>query len=282
MTVRIRQIERSWGSVKGAATQVCVCVCVCMSICASVLCRTKLTCWLNFFLFLPQASRQFDQEGRKKFFTLDMNNILLEWVGQLLNHRQPDPSSATSSLSASLTYFQQLSLAASPAVLKCWLFFSPSLVIRVNYAPLISFPFSPFLQSVFPPLTLCHCPFVFPHSSLQSPDSLLSVCLSAFPSHHRNFYFPLISSFSSVSGTHDCFFLLSVSSCRSRSSLQRCVPTFTRTWRHSCRATKKPSSNAWRSSVSTSRWVRIICVEPEKCPGSLNSWKCLSHCCLFL
>lgn len=28
--------------------------------------------------FLPQASRQFDQEGRKKFFTLDMNNILLE------------------------------------------------------------------------------------------------------------------------------------------------------------------------------------------------------------
>ncbi|MEQ2164596.1 hypothetical protein GOODEAATRI_008294, partial [Goodea atripinnis] len=28
--------------------------------------------------FLPQASRQFDQEGRKKFFTLDMNNILLD------------------------------------------------------------------------------------------------------------------------------------------------------------------------------------------------------------
>lgn len=28
--------------------------------------------------FLTQASRQFDQEGRKKFFTLDMNNILLE------------------------------------------------------------------------------------------------------------------------------------------------------------------------------------------------------------
>lgn len=26
-----------------------------------------------------QASRQFDKEGRKKFFTLDMNNILLEW-----------------------------------------------------------------------------------------------------------------------------------------------------------------------------------------------------------
>lgn len=25
-----------------------------------------------------QASHQFDQEGRKKFFTLDMNNILLE------------------------------------------------------------------------------------------------------------------------------------------------------------------------------------------------------------
>lgn len=25
-----------------------------------------------------QASRQFDKEGRKKFFTLDMNNILLE------------------------------------------------------------------------------------------------------------------------------------------------------------------------------------------------------------
>lgn len=29
-------------------------------------------------LFSSQASRQFDQEGRKKFFTLDMNNILLE------------------------------------------------------------------------------------------------------------------------------------------------------------------------------------------------------------
>lgn len=26
-----------------------------------------------------QASHQFDKEGRKKFFTLDMNNILLEW-----------------------------------------------------------------------------------------------------------------------------------------------------------------------------------------------------------
>lgn len=25
-----------------------------------------------------QASRLFDEEGRKKFFTLDMNNILLE------------------------------------------------------------------------------------------------------------------------------------------------------------------------------------------------------------
>ncbi len=32
-----------------------------------------------FVLFIgTQASRQFDQEGRKKFFTLDMNNILLE------------------------------------------------------------------------------------------------------------------------------------------------------------------------------------------------------------
>lgn len=30
----------------------------------------------SFFLF--QASRQFDMEGRKKFFTLDMNNILQE------------------------------------------------------------------------------------------------------------------------------------------------------------------------------------------------------------
>lgn len=27
---------------------------------------------------LTQASRLFDEEGRKKFFTLDMNNILLE------------------------------------------------------------------------------------------------------------------------------------------------------------------------------------------------------------
>lgn len=34
---------------------------------------------LIFFLFL-QASRLFDEEGRKKFFTLDMNNILLESV----------------------------------------------------------------------------------------------------------------------------------------------------------------------------------------------------------
>lgn len=31
----------------------------------------------SFETFL-QASRQFDEEGRKKFFTLDMNNILLE------------------------------------------------------------------------------------------------------------------------------------------------------------------------------------------------------------
>ncbi len=31
-------------------------------------------------LFSSQASRQFDMEGRKKFFTLEMNNILLEWV----------------------------------------------------------------------------------------------------------------------------------------------------------------------------------------------------------
>lgn len=35
------------------------------------------------FALRPQASRQFDQEGRKKFFTLDMNDILLEWVWDL-------------------------------------------------------------------------------------------------------------------------------------------------------------------------------------------------------
>lgn len=48
-------------------------------------------------------------------------------------------------------------------------------------------------------------------------------------------------------------FILSVLSCRCRSSRQRCVQLSTRIWRRLCLATKKPSSNACRSSVSTSR-----------------------------
>uniref|UniRef100_A0A8C3B3F7 Ubinuclein 2a n=1 Tax=Cyclopterus lumpus TaxID=8103 RepID=A0A8C3B3F7_CYCLU len=52
---------------KGAAGgNACICIC---------------TVWIGGTLtqpLLPQASRQFDQEGRKKFFTLDMNNILLD------------------------------------------------------------------------------------------------------------------------------------------------------------------------------------------------------------
>jgi len=39
---------------------------------------SSIECCMLTQPFLPQASRQFDQEGRKKFFTLDMNNILLE------------------------------------------------------------------------------------------------------------------------------------------------------------------------------------------------------------
>lgn len=31
-----------------------------------------------FFLLYFQAAKMFDEEGRKKFFTQDMNNILLE------------------------------------------------------------------------------------------------------------------------------------------------------------------------------------------------------------
>lgn len=126
-------------------TDICICIC---------------TVWNSVLTqpFLPQASRQFDQEGRKKFFTLDMNNILLEWVGQLLNHRQPNPSSLSSSLSAFLTHFQQISLATSPAVFKCFVF-SPSLV-RVNDMLLISIPLPCFFNFMLTllPYTLSLCP----------------------------------------------------------------------------------------------------------------------------
>lgn len=100
--------------------------------------------------FLPQASRQFDQEGRKKFFTLDMNNILLEWVGQLLNHRQPHPSS----LSSSSALFQSFSLIFSrfpliPPLLSSSVFFPLCLSLSV-LIKCFSFP---------------HLNFIFPHSS---------------------------------------------------------------------------------------------------------------------
>lgn len=79
VTVRIRQEERSRRSVEVREACVCLCMCACACRCAFLCCveRSLLT-QLFFFFFLLQASRQFDQEGRKKFFTLDMNNILLE------------------------------------------------------------------------------------------------------------------------------------------------------------------------------------------------------------
>ncbi|KAM9784101.1 uncharacterized protein ACBT44_021457 isoform 2-T2 [Syngnathus typhle] len=39
--------------------------------------RSLISCHANS-CFMSQASRQFDKEGRKKFFTMDMNNILLD------------------------------------------------------------------------------------------------------------------------------------------------------------------------------------------------------------
>lgn len=211
--------------------------------------------------FLPQASRQFDQEGRKKFFTLDMNNILLEWVGQLLNHRQPNPSSLCSSLLKSFSLIFRR-FPSSPLLLSLSVLFSLCLSLSVL---MTCFSF-PFYSLVSPTFVYVH-PALIP---LPLPFIVLSLFCSVFISHHLylpHYFPPFYSSIPSVFLNIDFFsllFLLSVLSCRSRSSLLRCVQTSTRTWRHLCRATKKPSSNAWRSSASTSRWVRLIFRGSEK------------------
>lgn len=101
-------------------TDACVCIC---------------TVWNSQMLTqlsLPKASRQFDQEGRKKFFTLDMNNILLEWVGRHLN---------PSAFLLPLSLFFIFSRFSSPPLLlsfKCFVF-SPSFVV-FNDLLLISLP----------------------------------------------------------------------------------------------------------------------------------------------
>lgn len=189
--------------------------------------------------FLPQASRQFDQEGRKKFFTLDMNNILREWVGWLLNHSQANCNS--------LSFFYQLfSLIVShfpwpPLLLSKCFVFSLSPIVSGNDMLRIS---------VHPALNPLPLPTVLAHPPLQSP---ISIFYSAF------FLFV-------------CFFFsnrldfLSVSSCRSRSSLLRCAQASIRTWRHLYHATKRPSSSASKSSASTSRWAKLICGGSAKSP----------------
>lgn len=184
-----------------------------------------------------------------------MNNILLEWVGQLLNHSQPNPSSLSSSPSIFLTHFQLISLATSPAIFKCFVF-SLSLVARVNDMLLISIPLPVSSTLSSPSSYSVRLPFILPHPSPQSPISFFS-SVSLYPT---NFF----SRSFSTAVTFFLLFLPSVLSCRSRSSLLPCVRTSTHTWRHLCRATKKPSSNAWRSSVWTSRWVRRICNKPPQ------------------
>lgn len=148
-------------------TDICICICPVWNS-AGMLTKP----------FLLQASRQFDQEGRKKFFTLDMNNILLEWVGQFLNHRQPNTSSHSSSLSVFLTHFQQISLATSPAVLKCFVF-PASLIVCVNDMLLISIPLSCAINFMFTLPSFC-ATTLYSSPSITSISHLcfiLSVCI---------------------------------------------------------------------------------------------------------
>lgn len=191
-------------------------------------CLCKKCCMLTQ-PFLPQASRQFDQEGRKKFFTLDMNNILLEWVGRLLNHSQANCNSLSS-------FYQLFSLISSrfprpPLLLSKCFVFSLSPIVTGNDTLRIS---------IHPALIPLPLPTVLAHPPLQSP---ISVFYSAF------FLLLLFSN-------HLDF--LSVLSCRSRSSLLRCAQASIRTWRHLYRATKRPSSSASKSSASTSRWAKLL------------------------
>lgn len=126
--------------------------------------------------FLPQASRQFDQEGRKKFFTLDMNNILLEWVGQLLNHRQADLSSLSSFLfSLFHSFFSRFP--SRPLLLSLEVFyflsFSHSVLIKC-----FSFPFfSRFLNFLSSLLAFCSNT-LYPFTSITLISHLFLSCLS--------------------------------------------------------------------------------------------------------
>ena len=155
--VRIRQVEKKY---------------LCLSVMSSeaqlhrymyiyVCCMEQ--CCLLTQPFLPQASRQFDQEGRKKFFTLDMNNILLEWVGQLLNHSQPNPSSLSPPPFSSLSH----SFSADfPHHLSCCLsVFLP--FVCVNDMLLISIPVS------------CSSNFIYVHPP--PPHSTVTALQSSVP-----------------------------------------------------------------------------------------------------
>lgn len=133
--------------------------------------HTEPCCLLTEPFFSPQASRQFDQEGRKKFFTLDMNNILLEWVGQLLNHRQPNPSSHSSS------FYQPFSLIFSrfprPLLpLPLSVLFS----LRLSLSAVMTYYSSPFTRLSF----RCHFPLFSPiHHSNLPPPSFIVLLLSS-------------------------------------------------------------------------------------------------------
>lgn len=106
---------------------------------------------------------------------------------------------------------------------------------------------------------------------------LISITLLSFLWHFRLFSC-LVSfvSFYRFSDNLDSLSLLSVLSCRSKSSLPRCAQKSTPTWRRLCRATKRRSSNAWRSSAWTSRWVKALVWRRGSCESSHWSKKWLS------
>lgn len=133
---------------------------------------TVLVCWLNFFS--QQASRQFDQEGRKKFFTLDMNNILLEWVGRLLNHQQPNLSWSCSPFLSFSHSFSAISPDTPPAFLP--------LIVSVNASSFLSTLL--FIKIyIHPPVNSLPLPFL-------SFSFILS--LSSLSLHHHNSSFCLL------------------------------------------------------------------------------------------
>ena len=129
--------------------------------------------------FLLQASRQFDQEGRKKFFTLDMNNILLEWVGQLLNHHQLDPSPAASSLFCLSHLF---SVEHFPRYLSCCrqVLDLLSLIVCINYMLLVSIPRCLYINLTLSLLIICIYLLFLRVHYIKPPTLFLSVSLDLF------------------------------------------------------------------------------------------------------